>query len=460
MVAFEVLYERHVPGVLSFSRHMLGSREEAEDAVQQAFASAHRDLLARDGDINFKPWLYTIARNRCLSMLRARREDLPEDLDRATAGLDAEVQARADLRELVSDLQDLPEDQRAALLLSEIRDLSHAEVAEVLDCRAAQVKGLVHRARSGLLERREARDADCGEIRVELAAARGGGFRRGRLRHHLDACPACSAYWDQVRQQRKMLALVLPVVPSLGLKADVLAAIGLGGGAAGGGLAAGSAAVTGAGAGAAATGGGLMATATVAKIAAVAVIAGGAGAAGIAVTDSFSPSKGASPEKRAEQPGQAPRRNGGPAGSSLSGSLPDGRALSSPSRRRTAPGDGNGSSRAARKARGRGPSSGKARGKSGDFPAAKQKARSGERAGGKRDAAPREPQPGRSVAPAAPAQGGKDIGRGPASGGGAPPAGVPESSAPKPSEPVQPTRQKPRTPDSKRRAPAKIKNAP
>lgn len=208
-----MLYERHVPGVLSFSRHMLGSRDEAEDAVQQAFASAHRDLLARDREIDFKPWIYTIARNRCLSMLRARHEHLPDDRERATAGLDAEVQSRADLRELVADLQDLPEDQRAALLLSEIRDLSHAEVAEVLDCKVAQVKGLVHRARSGLLERREARGADCEEIRVELAAARGGGFRRGRLRHHLKACPACSTYWEQVSQQRKMLAVVLPVVP-------------------------------------------------------------------------------------------------------------------------------------------------------------------------------------------------------------------------------------------------------
>nr|MBA2793427.1 sigma-70 family RNA polymerase sigma factor [Thermoleophilaceae bacterium] len=144
VAAFEVLYERHVPGVLSFSRHMLGSRDEAEDAVQQAFASAHRDLLARDREIDFKPWIYTIARNRCLSMLRARHEHLPDDRERATAGLDAEVQSRADLRELVADLQDLPEDQRAALLLSEVGDLSHAQIADILECKVGQVKGLVH----------------------------------------------------------------------------------------------------------------------------------------------------------------------------------------------------------------------------------------------------------------------------------------------------------------------------
>ena len=73
-LAFEVAYERHAPAILSFCRHMLGSREEAEDAVQQAFASAFRDLGRDDREINLKPWLFAIARNRCLSMLRARRE--------------------------------------------------------------------------------------------------------------------------------------------------------------------------------------------------------------------------------------------------------------------------------------------------------------------------------------------------------------------------------------------------
>jgi DNA-directed RNA polymerase specialized sigma24 family protein len=73
-VAFEVIYDRHHRRILSFCRHMLGSREEAEDAVQQTFISAYDDLASGDREINLKPWLFTIARNRCLSMLRARRE--------------------------------------------------------------------------------------------------------------------------------------------------------------------------------------------------------------------------------------------------------------------------------------------------------------------------------------------------------------------------------------------------
>ena len=267
--AFEVLYERHVPGVLAFCRHMLGGREEGEDAVQQAFVSAHRDLLRGERDVNFKPWLYTIARNRCLSILRARRETARVESEIPTVGLSKQVEQRADLRELLTDLHDLPPDQRAALVLTELEDLSQAEVAEVLGCGVGNVKGLVFRARAGLGERREARDAPCEEIRAELASARRGGLRRGRLRHHLKACPSCAAYLDDVRSQRRMLAAILPVVPTLGLEETVLAAAGIGGGGAAG--------------GAGLLGGGLAAVgsgSTIAKIAVVGALAGGAGVAG------------------------------------------------------------------------------------------------------------------------------------------------------------------------------------
>src|SRR3954465_15817458 len=97
--AFEAIFDRHHRGVLSFSRHMLASRDEAEDAVQQTILSAFDAIRADARDIRLKPWLYTIARNRCLSILRARREQ-PADIDEVpTAGLAEEVQQRSDLRE-------------------------------------------------------------------------------------------------------------------------------------------------------------------------------------------------------------------------------------------------------------------------------------------------------------------------------------------------------------------------
>src|SRR5881396_3649574 len=71
--AFTALYERHYRNILTYCRHMLRSREEGEDAVQQTFINAYRGMLSGDRELNFRPWLYRIARNHCISTLRARR---------------------------------------------------------------------------------------------------------------------------------------------------------------------------------------------------------------------------------------------------------------------------------------------------------------------------------------------------------------------------------------------------
>jgi RNA polymerase sigma factor (sigma-70 family) len=272
--AFEVVFERYASGLVAFCRHMLSSREEAEDAVQLTFAAAYSDLLRRsDRVINLKPWLFTIARNRCLSILRARREPPSELGELPTSGVGEQVEERVELRELLADLRELPHEQRAALLLAEISDMSHAQIAVVLDCEAPRVKALVFRARSALMDRRRARETPCAEIQEQLANLSGGSLRRTPVRLHLRECAACRDYRDEVRNQRKVLAAALPVAPSLGLKSSVLAALGIGGGSAGGGLAVGLSSVAGA------FGGGALA-----KVAVIAALAGGAA---IAVPDAL-----------------------------------------------------------------------------------------------------------------------------------------------------------------------------
>src|SRR4051794_36135510 len=278
--AFEAVYDRHHRAILSFCRHMLASPDEAEDAVQQTFISAFDALRSDARDIRLKPWLYTIARNRCLSILRARREQTVELDEVPTVGLADEVQQRADLRDLLDDLRQLPVDQRAALVLSELGDLSHADVGEVVGCEVAKVKSLVFQARSSLIETRRARDIPCSEIREQLATATGGALRRAPLRRHLHACEGCSQFRDEVMRQRKALAMLLPVVPSLGLKKSALAAIGLGGGGGAGGAAAGL------------SGGGGIASLAASSAAAEgggAGVVGGAGGAGGLVLDKGAP---------------------------------------------------------------------------------------------------------------------------------------------------------------------------
>ena len=135
---------------------------------------------------------------------------------RSTGGLGDQVQARADLRAVVADVERLPHEQRAALVLAELADLSHEQIAEVIGVRPGKVKALIHQARSTLIAERDARETPCAAIREQLATARGGMLRRGPLRRHLRACEGCRAYRDAVGEQRRALALALPVTPSLG----------------------------------------------------------------------------------------------------------------------------------------------------------------------------------------------------------------------------------------------------
>jgi RNA polymerase sigma factor (sigma-70 family) len=308
--AFEILYDRYSAGILGFCRHMLGSDADAEDAAQHTFIAAHADIQRHERrELHVKAWLYTIARNRCVSMLRARREHASEDALGLTSHSPLnDIQQREDLRALLADVAKLPADQREALVLAEIGDLSHGEIASVLGCEVSKVKSLVFQARTALIDRRIARETPCEEIREQLATLRGGALRRSHLRHHLEACPGCSEYREQIRRQRAMLAVALPVIPPAALKANVLGGIGVG---------AGSAAVAATGAGAGATSGisaagglGAVAQGGLAKVGIAAVLAvGGAGGAAVA-THSHLPLVNGSTSQSDPRGSQAPAAPG------------------------------------------------------------------------------------------------------------------------------------------------------
>jgi RNA polymerase sigma factor (sigma-70 family) len=272
--AFELIFDRYHRGLLAFCAHMLGNRDEAEDALQHSFMAAYRAMRATDGEIRLKAWLYTIARNRCLSVLRARREQVAFDETRAaTDGLAADVDRRAELRGLLADLERLPEEQRAALVLFELGDHAHDEIAEILGVRREKVKALVFQARESLASWRRARETSCAEIREQLATLRGAALKRATLRRHIARCESCREFEAEVRHQRKAMAAVLPIVPTAGLKGAVLASVLDGGSAAAGG---GGAAIAGLGA----------AKGLAAKTMLCAAVAGSAGSAGyVAVHD-------------------------------------------------------------------------------------------------------------------------------------------------------------------------------
>lgn len=283
--AFEELHARHQPAILAFCRHLTGNREDAEDAVQHTFLAVYRRIVESDDVLELRPWLFAVARNRSLSLLRARRDRVVTNPDAATAfdGLAVEVERRQELRDLVCDMSRLPEPQRAALVLSQLDALSYREIGSVLEVPAEKVKALVFQARSSLASTREAREAPCFEIRSEIATARGSGLRRRLLRRHVGQCDGCREFEVSVLRQRRDLAILLPVAPSAGLGQAILeGALGREG----------ATTTAGAGGAVAATGGvggaGLAGTLAslagggAAKLAVVAVVAGGSAAGAVA----------------------------------------------------------------------------------------------------------------------------------------------------------------------------------
>src|SRR6187399_1392343 len=107
--AFEALVARYQSRLLAFCRHMLSSKEDAEDVLQEVFAAAFNALLADDRPVNVRPWLYRIARNRCLNHLRKRSAISVDSMDIHLADYGTStadrVHQREDFRMLMADVQ-------------------------------------------------------------------------------------------------------------------------------------------------------------------------------------------------------------------------------------------------------------------------------------------------------------------------------------------------------------------
>ncbi len=267
--AFETIVDRYQGRLLGFCRQMLGSTEDAEDVLQEVFVNAYRAMLADEREINLRPWLYRIARNRCLNHLRKPTADAQESMDMVpaveAASTAERVHNREEFRQILSDVNKLPETQRSALLLREMDALSYEEIAAAMDTTVPSVKSLLVRARISLAEASQARLLTCAEVRLELSEA-AEGLRKvsAPVRRHVRECEDCGEFRSQVRSNEKALAALFPVAPLIAFKGFIASKLGLGGG---------SAASAGAGAGAASAGAGAGAGAVGAAL-------GGGGAAG------------------------------------------------------------------------------------------------------------------------------------------------------------------------------------
>jgi RNA polymerase sigma factor (sigma-70 family) len=182
------LYEQYANQVFRYCLHQLGSREEAEDAVQSTFLNAFRGIKRGVVPDLESAWLFKIAHNVCLSRRRSTwrrgRIESPADFEVIEELAPAPSRRSDELIGLQDVLERLPETQRRAILLREWQGLSYREIAAELELSQAAVETLIFRARRSLAngleqpetkKRRIARALDWGNVFTGIKTALLGG---------------------------------------------------------------------------------------------------------------------------------------------------------------------------------------------------------------------------------------------------------------------------------------------
>jgi RNA polymerase sigma factor (sigma-70 family) len=161
--AFRELFEKHSRAIVNFAYHFVGNRPRAEEIAQDVFLQIHRASGRYEPTAKFTTWLYRIATNACLNEVRRpehrhpRRsiEHEPDDerkraeiafADPTAVPGDSALAGRELEAKIHEVLEDLPPNQRAALLMSRVDGMSYLEVADALETTESAVKSLVFRA--------------------------------------------------------------------------------------------------------------------------------------------------------------------------------------------------------------------------------------------------------------------------------------------------------------------------
>ncbi len=271
--AFASIFERYHQPIYRYCLSILRDPDDAKDALQSTMSSALSSLPGEKREVALRAWLFRVAHNHSISIIRARRDHYGDE--RLATVADPSLQNRAEdrerLRDLIADLEALPERQRAALTMRELSGLSYDEIAEALEMSPAAARQAVYEARLGLRSAKDGRAMECETARELISADDGRSLRALRMRAHLRGCAGCAEFRAAIAQRERDLQALCPplaMVASAGVLQSLL------GGAAGG------ASATGGSAGAVAAIGAAVGSSGATK--AAAVLAVGAIAAGTA----------------------------------------------------------------------------------------------------------------------------------------------------------------------------------
>lgn len=220
--------------VFSFSMKMCGHRQDAEDTMQEVLFRSLRHLGKLEGPNALAAWLYTVTRNRCHRMRRARPEGngkglsldelIPDDRELGRLLLSSESgperdAIQAEQRHLLHDaVLLLPTPLRLVLVLHDMEELTTEEIARILGIQAGTVRVRLHRARlavrkemaqvlKGIPDKRAAasvaqRPKECRELFANLSEyldARVEPRTCEQMKAHIEGCPACVAFLKDLR---------------------------------------------------------------------------------------------------------------------------------------------------------------------------------------------------------------------------------------------------------------------
>ena len=243
--AFATIFDRYHQRLYRYCMAIVGNPHDAQDALQNTMVKVLRALPGETRQIELKPWLYRVAHNESIELLRRRRGSVELDAELAAPGpgLSEEAGTRERLRLLLSDLDELPERQRGALVMRELAGLDHEQIGTALGTSAPVARQTLYEARLSLREMDEGREMRCDAVTRALSDGDGRVARRRDVRAHLRNCADCRRFREELVTRKHDLAAIspLPAAVAAGLLNGLIgtqaggsagAAAALGGGAA------------------------------------------------------------------------------------------------------------------------------------------------------------------------------------------------------------------------------------
>lgn len=248
--AFAAIYERHHQDLYRYCRSITGNAEDASDALQNTMAAALRSLPGDRREIALRPWLFKVAHNESISLMRRKRAsaELNENSASSAPGPYGIACLHERVSGLMANLRELPERQRGALIMRELNGLDYDEIATTLGISGAAARQTVYEARLALTELEEGRELACEAVRRSISARDGRVLRGRRMRAHLRDCGRCADFREQLDLRRAALPVLFPALPAAAAAAVFGASVkGAGGAGVGAGASLGLAAGAGSG---------------------------------------------------------------------------------------------------------------------------------------------------------------------------------------------------------------------